>query len=80
MATNGKRSLIAHLMAIDRADLPLSSHRLRLPLYAIKGEARMLLNAIEQKVFRFPFSVFRFLLTLQKQKPMANGQQLKAKL
>ena len=41
--------------------LSFSSRRLRLPLYAIKGVARMSLNAIKLKkfsAFRFAFSVF----------------------
>ena len=38
--------------------LSFSSRRLRLPLNAIKGVARMSLKAIKQK--SFPFSVFRF--------------------
>ena len=71
MTTNGNRSL--HSLNGKTANcyyMPLSTLK---SANAIKGVARMLLNAINhKKVFRFPLSVFRFLLILQK--PMAKSK------
>ena len=66
MALNGiewQRMAIARYRSLNGKPtfgyfLSFSSLRLLMPLYAIKGEARMLLNAIKQK--SFPFSAFRF--------------------